>query len=557
MKTKIKIAIIAMIGISFNVKGQIDSNNDLKIEYKHKIYSGASNLFKFEMIPFGISGHTQFKNYYATGNYKFYVSNGTHGSSDLLGLLIKENGNVGIGTENPSAGLEVFKGNTNNLALLLKSSGAGWGSGLQLHNTSSNNRFGIYSGSDGKWHFTHEGFGDRMTINSNGNIGIGSTNPDAKLRVEGSKSLARFKTEDDGFFEIQATRSTPQSAGTSLKLSSQNHIILDPNAFGTSGNVGIGTESPNSSLTVEGKTNKSLMELKIKNESSTWKDQVKVIGDLNTPYGLAFIGNGHHRGGLYAKNLATGGDGEVTLWSRNNGKIVLDGNEIEVKGNVGIGTPTPSSKLELMTGNDGISLDANDHWIGIGFNRSVKTGQIFDTNKPGWQFTARSDRFSLEGYNGAFSNLLNILKNGNVGIGTTITDSHKLAVAGSIGAREIKVQKFPNWSDFVFENDYYLPTLKEVENHINTKGHLKDIPSAKEVAKNGFYLGEMDAKLLQKIEELTLYTIEQEKQLTSQNKEIQQLKAQNTKIEQLEKENKVLKSLLERVQKLEEKVNKN
>ena len=92
------------------------------------------------------------------------------------------------------------------------------------------------------------------------------------------------------------------------------------------------------------------MELKIKNESSTWKDQVKVIGDLNTPYGLAFIGNGHHRGGLYAKNLATGGDGEVTLWSRNNGKIVLDGSKVEVKGNVGIGTcllytsPSPRDK---------------------------------------------------------------------------------------------------------------------------------------------------------------------------------------------------------------------
>ena len=81
------------------------------------------------------------------------------------------------------------------------------------------------------------------------------------------------------------------------------------------------------------------------------------------------------------------------------------------------------------------------------------------------------------------------------------------------------------WSDFVFFKDYKLPTLKEVENHIKEKGHLKDIPSAKEVEKNGFFLGEMDAKLLQKIEELTLYTIEQEKKIKAFEKE----KLQNRK----------------------------
>ena len=153
-----------------------------------------------------------------------------------------------------------------------------------------------------------------------------------------------------------------------------------------------------------------------------------------------------------------------------------------------------------------------------------------------------------------------IKTNGNVGVGTTTTGSHKLAVEGSIGAREIKVEG-SGWSDFVFEKEYKLPTLKEVENHIKEKGHLKDIPSAKEVEKNGFYLGAMDAKLLQKIEELTLYTIQQEKKIKEfkkenfkverLEKEIRNLKKQNSKIERLEKENKDLKSLLERVSKLE------
>ena len=105
----------------------------------------------------------------------------------------------------------------------------------------------------------------------------------------------------------------------------------------------------------------------------------------------------------------------------------------------------------------------------------------------------------------------------------------------------MKVATFSNWSDFVFYEDYDLPTLTEVENHIKEKGHLKDIPSAEEVAKDGFYLGAMDAKLLQKIEELTLYTI-------GQQKEIEQLKKENIEIKQL---NQKLLEVYKRLEKLE------
>ncbi|WP_421877520.1 hypothetical protein [Marinoscillum sp.] len=120
---------------------------------------------------------------------------------------------------------------------------------------------------------------------------------------------------------------------------------------------------------------------------------------------------------------------------------------------------------------------------------------------------------------------------GKLGIGTETTGSHELAVEGSIGAREIKVEA-SGWSDFVFENDYELRTLEEVEQHINENGHLPEIPSEAEVAENGINLGEMDSKLLQKIEELTLYMIQM-------NKEMAGLKAKN---EQLEKEVSALKS---------------
>ena len=135
------------------------------------------------------------------------------------------------------------------------------------------------------------------------------------------------------------------------------------------------------------------------------------------------------------------------------------------------------------------------------------------------------------------------LNDGKVGIGTIDTGSHRLAVEGSIGAREIKVEA-TGWSDFVFEKEYKLPTLTQVENHIKEKGHLKDIPSAAEVKKDGFFLGEMDAKLLQKIEELTLYTIEQEKELKKQKEEIDQLKNQNKELLKLAKEIELIKQKL-------------
>jgi len=90
-------------------------------------------------------------------------------------------------------------------------------------------------------------------------------------------------------------------------------------------------------------------------------------------------------------------------------------------------------------------------------------------------------------------------------------DTYMLSVNGKVRAESVKV--YTGWADFVFEKDYDLPTLEEVEEHINTHGHLKDIPSAKEVEENGIELGEMNKLLLQKIEELTLYTIQLKKEM--------------------------------------------
>lgn len=102
--------------------------------------------------------------------------------------------------------------------------------------------------------------------------------------------------------------------------------------------------------------------------------------------------------------------------------------------------------------------------------------------------------------------------NGNVGIGTIMTNnpnSYKLAVNGKIGAKEVQVENTSStWADYVFEPDYKLLPLEELERYIKANSHLPEIPSQKDIEKYGHKLGEMDVLLLKKIEEITLYLIE-------------------------------------------------
>ncbi|WP_442845067.1 hypothetical protein [Leeuwenhoekiella sp. H156] len=194
-----------------------------------------------------------------------------------------------------------------------------------------------------------------------------------------------------------------------------------------------------------------------------------------------------------------------------------------LNGMLGIGTNNPLSLIDVsrISGNETIAtFRTNEGAINI-----AAAGT--STENPNYGNYISSRNASMNAYeNLGFKTAsglpqLLIKTNGAVGIGTDNTGNHKLAVEGSIGAREVKVQ-VSGWSDFVFENDYNLLSLAEVEAFINQNGHLKDIPSAVEVEANGIFLGEMDAKLIQKIEELTLYILRQNKE-TKEQKEINKL----------------------------------
>ncbi len=160
--------------------------------------------------------------------------------------------------------------------------------------------------------------------------------------------------------------------------------------------------------------------------------------------------------------------------------------------------------------------DPNDYWYSFGIDRS--NGGMLSLNYGG---DLTSTHFVMD-------------NNGNIGLGTANPLGWRLAVNGNIRAKEVKVET--SWADFVFEKGYALPSLEEVEAHIKEKGHLKDIPSAAEVSENGIQLGEMNSKLLQKIEELTLYLIQQNKTIEELTKQKNTLEELLRRVEQLERE---------------------
>lgn len=232
---------------------------------------------------------------------------------------------------------------------------------------------------------------------------------------------------------------------------------------------------------------------------------------------------------------------------------VTNGNNVTIDKNIGIGTVAPTVKLDvngdlkanvlhLNTLNPGEPMRISEisylgHFLRIGSSEGSYAHNAIEFMPEGApqgllhtnlamyvtpKIGEHLKTVQIHTYGNSFFN------GGNVGIGTN--DPKKLLdVKGTIHAQNIEVD-LNGWSDFVFDKDYDLPTLQEVESHINKYNRLPDIPSEKQVKEEGINIGEMQAKLLQKIEELTLYTIQQEKRIDEQEKRIKELEEQsNTK----------------------------
>jgi hypothetical protein len=232
------------------------------------------------------------------------------------------------------------------------------------------------------------------------------------------------------------------------------------------GNVGIGTTAPSYRLDVQ---SNSLPKMRIRSTSSSYSAIFEVDGNGVVGGFESFLSSTSYI------RIGSRGAHNFALFSNNADRVTITSS-----GNVGIGKSNPGYLLDVNGAINAASLNINGQavpiWTGSGTNISYTSG--------------------------------------SVSIGTTQAPSgYKLAVAGKAVAEEIVVKLQTNWPDFVFEEDYKLPSLTELQLFIAQHKHLPGLPSASEVARDGVKLGEMNAILLQKIEELTLYIIEQQKQI--------------------------------------------
>nr|WP_121273831.1 hypothetical protein [Pedobacter schmidteae] len=296
------------------------------------------------------------------------------------------------------------------------------------------------------------------------------------------------------------------------------------NTFPSSGNAGAGTLTPSQQLTVKGNLNiEDPTGGKYIGFGVPGVNEYNSIGSL---YSSAVLALSHglkphgNQGALVYSHpemsrsaITIGGYSETGIkfytkdvTGETVGAIFNDAPRMMISnnGNVGIGTTNPLQKFVVSNNNaDGLEVYLNQPTGLVGLQAYNRTTSSYSK----MQFDASHFSFSI----------------GNVGIGTTDSQGYRLAVNGNIKAREIKVDN-TNWPDYVFSRDYQLPTLQETEKHIKDKGHLPGIPTAAEVKANGIDLGEMNAKLLQKIEELTLHLIEKDKEIKALLKDVATLK---------------------------------
>ncbi|MBC7776057.1 MAG: hypothetical protein H7246_11530, partial [Phycisphaerae bacterium] len=383
-----------------------------------------------------------------------FFSNTFNSASETFGLRAETN-NPGTGNSTGGYFSAIGAGGTVNRGLFATASGnvTNYGAYTQATSVAGQTAIGLFATATGTGTNLAARFDGRVF--ANGQVGIGISNPNATLHVNGD---FRLGAPGHTYAMGVSTNNDLEFRGDGGEVAM---TVTDVN-----GRVGIGTTSPDSRLHVKGN-----LTLENSDNTNTFSIRTQTSGDIQ------FIGN------------FNGVD---------NTRLVIRDQD----GNVGIGTSSPNGKLHVA---GDFRLGVPGHTYAMGVNTT--SGDL--------EF--RGDGGELAMFIGDQA--------GRIGINTTwVPAGYQLAIGGRVICEELRVELASAWGDYVFNDDYNLMPLEELEKSIQANKHLPGIPSAAQIEKEGIAVGDMQTKMMVKIEELTLYMIQLKKENDELKREIILLK---------------------------------
>jgi hypothetical protein len=410
-------------------------------------------------------------------------------------------GNVGIGTNIPGEKLSL---NGVNAAIQFMNSGTARGF---LQTSGSDMRLATYANNTiGNIIFNTKAV-DRMWIDENGLVGIGTSSPSAALTVNGADPLLQMRTGN-------INRGYLQAFGADLRVGTNNtntngHLVLQTRAIDRmhideNGLVGIGTTTPSAVLTVN--ANNPIFQMRNANVDKGFiqlvDDDIKIGTNITNGSGKFVIRtNG-------ADRLTVDGNGRVGIGVSGSLYPLKVNGECFFDGDVTMTGQAKSASYLIRSANPEIEFEETDMSLNAGAKIQLESG-VFKIGKGSNGGSIVIDANQVSGTKRFYLSKANQF---NFGTGI-FAFGYTLSVEGKVIATDFTTQSIGTWPDYVFAPGYQLRPLSELRNFIKTNQHLPNIPPAAEIEKNGVQLGDMSKKLMEKVEELTLYILQLEERL--------------------------------------------